>query len=156
MIIGRSMFPALKEGWKVRTLPVEPRDVEVGDIVVFGKGILTCHRIVGKVKRNGKLNFLQTGDCYYIPRLLSGDNIIGKVIEVMDSNGREICKSHWMGETILPEKFSLLSWQIATIFSTFKRKLLGDYNPSFLRVLFKYYWKFNFILASLFLKRKDF
>ncbi|MDD5120559.1 MAG: S26 family signal peptidase [Candidatus Omnitrophica bacterium] len=87
---GQSMEPALKDGWKVRILPVDIGSIKTGDIVVFGKNGLTCHRIVACLKFFGRSYFFQKGDNSPAGSILEEDDLIGKVSEVFDEEGRSI------------------------------------------------------------------
>jgi len=78
---GNSMEPTLKEGCRVIVEPVRSQDIKPGDIIVFGKRLLACHRVVGRLrfKRNGKIYFLEKGDSSNRITMISEDEIIGKV-----------------------------------------------------------------------------
>lgn len=92
---GKSMYPSLQNGWKAKIAQADAAEMQVGDIVVFGKDILTCHRIIGKIKFFGKYYFIQKGDHSYIGGMIKAEDLIGKVMEVFDECGKRVDKLKW-------------------------------------------------------------
>lgn len=90
-ISGNCMSPIIREG---DSLVIEHgnQNFRVGDVVVYGSpGKFYAHRIIRIKDRGGKKSFILKGDrgnAFDEP--ISGDQILGKVIEVRGSNGH-IC-----------------------------------------------------------------
>lgn len=77
---GNSMEPFLKEGDRVKVEPVPPYSIRPGDIIVFNAGsALACHRIVAKFRRHYKFYFWEKGDNNGRIRVISEDEIVGRV-----------------------------------------------------------------------------
>ena len=59
---GDSMQPTLATSDRVTVEPAGYSDIKIGDIVVFDKEKLICHRVLGKYKARGRYYFLEKGD----------------------------------------------------------------------------------------------
>ena len=92
---GGSMYPTLKEGWKIEIEPVDARVVKVGDIIVFGRGDLICHRLIGKVIFFKYIYFIQKGDNSSKGGICKAKDLIGRVREVFDEKGQALNKEKW-------------------------------------------------------------
>ena len=115
---GSSMAPHLNEGCLVKVEPVEAGDLKIGDAIVFykdSKDVLMCHRIVGKLERNGKIHYLEKGDNANRIGLISKDDIIGRVKYMID-NG----KTRPLEQYVIVNRFFL---RLVTM-------LIGFYNRS--------------------------
>jgi len=87
IVRSSSMEPAMRAGALAVMLPVDPEDVEVGDIIVFDPpwdsdpDVTVSHRVIG-VYANGQLRFDTKGDAteesdpYYVP----AQSVHGKVL----------------------------------------------------------------------------
>ncbi|PIQ90031.1 MAG: signal peptidase I [Candidatus Omnitrophica bacterium CG11_big_fil_rev_8_21_14_0_20_42_13] len=84
---GSSMEPVLKEGDILRVLPINTANIRAGDIVVFNRNVLVCHRILGRFKRDDKLCFLEKGDNSSGAGYISYEDIIGRVKYIITKNG---------------------------------------------------------------------
>ena len=83
-VLSGSMEPALKVGSLVVTHPVEPKKVEVGDMIAFnpvsvGENMIT-HRVIG-VAMNSPIHFATKGDANDKPDpfTVPEQNLVGKV-----------------------------------------------------------------------------
>ncbi|MFC2069668.1 signal peptidase I [Chloroflexota bacterium] len=83
-VLSGSMEPALEVGSLVVTRPVEPEEVEVGDIITFrpvsvGEHMIT-HRVIG-IGKNSPLNFRTQGDASDKPDpfTVPAQNLVGKI-----------------------------------------------------------------------------
>jgi hypothetical protein len=83
------MSPMIKEGDSI-IIEHGNREIRKGDIVAFGMPKNpSVHRIIRIEPRNGRTFFLLKPDRYYnVDPLISGDQVLGKVIEIHGSNGR--------------------------------------------------------------------
>ncbi|MBU4312559.1 MAG: S26 family signal peptidase [Candidatus Omnitrophica bacterium] len=81
---GSSMEPTLMEGCRLKIEPSTTNDIKPGDIVVFGREVLICHRVLSRVKVFNKIYFLEMGDNTDRPNVISEDEIIGKVVSVIE------------------------------------------------------------------------
>jgi len=94
-IKGDCMLPRLKDGWRAKIRPVQAEEINAGDIIVFFRNGLFCHRIKAKFRWNGKLYFLQTADISNIAGRIDGKDLVGKVVEVFDKEGNKINEEKW-------------------------------------------------------------
>ncbi|MFC1847275.1 signal peptidase I [Chloroflexota bacterium] len=83
-VLSGSMEPELKVGSLVVTRPVEPEDIEVGDIITFrpvsvGESLVT-HRVVG-IGQSSSLYFETKGDANNQPDPLTvpAQNLVGNI-----------------------------------------------------------------------------
>jgi signal peptidase I len=82
-LVGKSMLPTVETGFKVKSTPVEHREIRIGDIVIIKNKIKhICHRIVGKFRIGKEIYFLEKGDNKAWFSCISADKIVSKVIEV--------------------------------------------------------------------------
>lgn len=93
------MEPLLNEGCAVKVEPVESGDLKIGDLVVFLKdsqSVFGCHRIVGKIKQNGKINYLEKGDNNNYIGTVSEDEIIGKAMYIIEDGKINSLEPHFV------------------------------------------------------------
>ena len=78
---GFSMMPSIKPGQIVYVNSDSKNDIEVGDIVVYKKNSLRCHRIMKKYVINRKKVYITKGDNNETmdQYLIYEDDIVGKV-----------------------------------------------------------------------------
>ena len=81
--ISNSMTPDFTAGGLVVTQPVEPTDIEVGDIITYGSpidGKMVTHRVI-EVKEHNPLLFQTKGDANEDPDsyLVPAQNVVGRV-----------------------------------------------------------------------------
>jgi signal peptidase I len=81
---GVSMEPTFRDGDKVKIEPVEAKDIKIGDIVIFERDILVCHRILGRFRQGGKIYFWEKGDNSGCIGYISEDDIIGKAAYLIE------------------------------------------------------------------------
>lgn len=88
-ITGNSMAPLIRHG---DTVVIEHGDVplRIGDVVVAKRqGAIVAHRLVHREMEEGREHFLTRGDaCGGIDPPVRRDQIIGKVVEVRNREGR--------------------------------------------------------------------
>lgn len=79
-----SMEPAYHVGSLVYVKPVDPAELQAGDVITFdlGGGVRGTHRIVGVLEENGTLAFQTKGDANEEPDVnpVPSEDIIGEVI----------------------------------------------------------------------------
>jgi hypothetical protein len=91
-VAGVSMWPLLRDGYRVRFQKTDPETLEPGDIIVLrgedrrGRELLQVHRLLDRV---GPF-FLEAGDNGFYASLVSGSAILGKVVSAEDRNGKPI------------------------------------------------------------------
>lgn len=95
IISGNSMHPALRMGWKVKAEPADKNNIKPGDIVVFGEDVLTCHRIIGKIKFFNLIYFIHKGDNSHAGGIFPAEFFIYRVIEVFNENNEKVDKAEW-------------------------------------------------------------
>ena len=82
-IKGTSMKPLIVEGSTITCRPIlDSGNLKIGDIAVFGRSGIVVHRIVDRIRKDGKTWFKEKGDNSFFPTLITSDAIIGKVIGV--------------------------------------------------------------------------
>jgi radical SAM protein with 4Fe4S-binding SPASM domain len=84
-VSGSSMHPFLKEGDEVTVHPVDVEKVKIGDIICFGKPA-TCHRVIRKLKENGRPLILEKGDHHLSGSRIQVEEITGKVVKIRRGN----------------------------------------------------------------------
>lgn len=80
-IQGNSMSPLLEPGTIIYVNRDKTVDIREGDVIVYQKQSLRCHRVIKVLKLNGKKVFLTKGDNNkeYDNYLVYEDDIIGHV-----------------------------------------------------------------------------
>lgn len=144
-IRGRSMYPALQEGWNAQVSPVKMKELRIGDIIVFTKrGELIIHRVVGKIKVNDKTVLLQKGDNESVPHSIQEAQLIGKLSRVFNADSREIPLKLWRyrdkNELII---FNLLNI-LYIILYRIKKIIFRDKKNSFVRFFYTSYLRLFF------------
>ncbi|MBU4311148.1 MAG: hypothetical protein KJ706_00300 [Candidatus Omnitrophica bacterium] len=149
---GESMFPTLKEGWKIRFKPAPPEDIEAGDIVVLGRSSFKCHRIISRFKSRGKTYFFHKGDNSEAIELIPEDLIIGRVIEIIDTDSCSVVDDRaWKGRRYSSVSciFGYLIYICYTVLANIKKGLLGKRRTRITDAIRDFYWN----LSSLILRR---
>jgi len=88
-----SMEPAFSPGGMVVTRPVELKDIEVGDAILFREpatGGSICHRVINIEEIDSQLFFQTKGDANEYPDSdpVSSQNFIGKTISYIPNVGK--------------------------------------------------------------------
>lgn len=88
---GSSMRPTLKEGDWLTVRHLGPSELREGDLGVFRtEKVLLVHRVIDVQPHDEKIFFLLKGDACLESELLSGDHLLGKVVEV-HQDGVKVC-----------------------------------------------------------------
>ncbi|MCM8792019.1 MAG: signal peptidase I [Candidatus Omnitrophica bacterium] len=144
-LLGNSMYPTLKSGWKAKLKSINPEEIKEGDIVIFSAKKIVCHRIIGKFRWNKKYYFIHKGDNQYMGAVFKEDMLIAKVVEVYDENNKMVDKERWQRRTLLPLSNKLLSYTYLLLFLT-KRVLFKNKQNKLSRWIRKQFWcVYNFI-----------
>ena len=89
---GRSMYPTIRENEAITVEPVEPRNVKVGDIILyrFGENVV-AHRVIQIEKSKGNtLHFILREDTWgLVDEPVEAEQILGKVVSV-ERAGRSV------------------------------------------------------------------
>ena len=140
-IIGESMLPILKEGFKVKIIPVDAGSVNCGDIVLFRGKKMICHRVIGKFKWRKEIYFIQIGEFTGRGGVFNQAYLVGKVIEVYDKSGNKIDEDIWQKSIpALPSK--IFSFGYFILF-TIKRFLFGRKQNGLTRIFRIALWRFS-------------
>lgn len=128
------MMPYLKTGYQLKIIKVDPSEIKISDIVVFGRDNPTCHRVVGVVTLFGRRFFLQRGDNSRAGGVCTPKSVVGKVFYVADERGREIPlprldsrSSGWvqgLGAVLYVGAYQIKHW----LFGTRANRLVGTLN----------------------------
>ncbi len=108
IISGNSMYPTLKMGWKIKAEPLDKNNIKIGNIVIFGADVLTCHRIIGKVKFFNNIYFIHRGDNSHIGGIFAAKDKICRVVEVFNENNEKVSEARWANSYF--KRLSNLSW----------------------------------------------
>ena len=79
---GDDMSPSISPHEKLLLEKVSsPSVVNLGDVIVFKRGILIAHRVLGIIRVGTKYFFLTRGDrCPYLDLPVSEQNIVGRIV----------------------------------------------------------------------------
>lgn len=138
---GRSMSRVIKNGWKIKIIPVSTQDTICGDIVVFIQGGIICHRILGKIKIGKKVYMLQRGDSSLYGSHLEKKDLVGKVVEVFDEHGNVVEKKFWAKFNVPLTLIKVLSYGYFFLLFT-KRLVFGRKSSFFSRYVKSFFWSF--------------
>jgi len=95
-IRGKSMYPALQEGWSAEVSPAKMKELRIGDIIVFSKrDELIIHRVIAKVNLNGKTVLLEKGDNESVVNSIPEAQVIGKLSRVFNADNQELPPKLW-------------------------------------------------------------
>lgn len=121
---GESMRPLVREGDEVMVRPLETGKVKVGDIVCFGKPV-TCHRVIGKSRCNGRLYLLEKGDRQLESTKIPVDDISGKVVAIHKGERILNLDNKW-GRllNLIMAWLSLVTLKVGKLFS--RRRITGQ------------------------------
>ncbi len=93
VVVSNSMSPTIERGDIVFVSPVNPEDIDIGDVIAFYKkeyGIIV-HRVISVQRDNGTLTLVTKGDANNVAdEPVSYRSIVGKVIVVVPSLGKII------------------------------------------------------------------
>ena len=137
---GKSMHPTLKDGYKVKLKTVELNEINCGDIVIFAKDKMTCHRIIGKFRWLKKIYFIHSGDAVSSHGVFAQDDLVGKVVDVIDKQGNKIDKTIWQRPGRVA-KISNLGYIYLPLF-ILKRLIFGKKQNKFNRWSRMVFWRF--------------
>jgi hypothetical protein len=81
---GTSMLPLIRETYSVGVLPLRASgELSIGDIALFQSPTgMVAHRIVGKIRKDGRTYLLEKGDTAIAPNIIASELVIGKVVQI--------------------------------------------------------------------------
>ena len=112
----KSMEPAFSPGGMVVTQPAEPKDIKVGDVILFReldieKEARICHRVIAIEEVDSQLFFQTKGDANEYPDadLVTPQNFIGKTIYYLPHVGNiaYLFRLHETPITLMGKKISV-------------------------------------------------
>jgi signal peptidase I len=139
---GTSMLPNIKPGCKLTVQSGRADNIEIGDIVIFNKDKLICHRVVGKYRIGRKLYFLEKGDNSGSGAVssISANKIEGRVVGVETFEGSPLA---------MPDIFSAKDKRILVFLSAIfgacyylKHLVFGDRYNAFTRKIGLWFSRF--------------
>jgi len=140
-----SMTPAIKQGWKAKVIPIEPARLKIGDIVVFYRNNLVCHRLIGIFrKKNGGFLFWEKGDANSNFRILDDKDVLGKVIEVRDKNNNIVNPKYWEKCNLYDSVFIFLHKKLVV----FRRIIFKEKKNLITHLAGTLFWKVYFKLGQ--------
>lgn len=96
VVLTGSMEPSLPRGALAFSVPVEPEDVRIGDVIVFSANedsdVTTSHRVIEVITTGDRYSFRTKGDASYEadPFLIPAEYVRGKVVFSMPHLGQMI------------------------------------------------------------------
>jgi hypothetical protein len=143
---GRSMLPTLRENWRIKIVPISADEIKPGDIALINADILCIHRIIARFKKNNQLFFIEKGDNSSTARIVSQEQIVGKVAEVYDNDSNKIDTELWRSEFLHPLVYILTIFFFYRTLRFLKRLTLGNKEYKLFNSLARLYW--NFLLRT--------
>ena len=81
---GFSMWPFLRAGDRLMVRKIPPKDLKIGDIILYIKDKQSiCHRLVKKVKKGEKYTFYAQGDSSNSAEPVEAGMLQGKVVGLL-------------------------------------------------------------------------
>lgn len=121
-------------------VPCKRNAIRPGDIVVFGKEQLICHRIIATLTVNSQYYFIHKGDSTYIGGILEEDDLVGKIIEVFDERNRKVDTRSWIKKYNRNIGFYIFSY-LYVYMHIFRKYFWPRRNNKIIRFLNRMYWK---------------
>lgn len=137
---GNSMYPALQNGCKAKIRHVDIEEIKEGDIAVFGREKLICHRVMGKCKYNKKIYLIQKGDAQTIGGFLEEKDFLGKVVEVFDSEDKKVDEKIWQKPVRNSRKAEFLTYTYLVL-ALIKGFLFNRKQNIFTRWSRRFFWR---------------
>ncbi len=153
---GNSMEPVLKEGDALQVFPVNETDIRAGDIVIFNRNVLVCHRILGRFRRDDRLCFLEKGDNSSGVGSIFYEDIIGKVKYIITKDGFKKSLPFLRKKDIL---FFILDFFIVIYIKLayfLKNRLFLRKNNGFFRGFGAIVWRIYYFYFKLIIKNRKF
>lgn len=136
---GKSMHPVIKEGWRIKAVYEQPENIKIGDIVVFGKDSITCHRVIGKFKNGKHSYFMHKGDNSFIGGIFEGKNLIGKAVCIFDNEERKVDNPE---KPKSYPKYVKMFYHCYFIMYLAKRYIWGDDTNKLICYIDRIFWSF--------------
>lgn len=152
---GSSMEPVLKEGDAVKIVPVTRLGIKAGDIVIFNRDVLVCHRILGKFRKDNRQCFLEKGDNSDMAGHVYYEDIIGKVKYIITKNGLRKPPSLICGKSVLFFMLDILMSIYMEFADFLKNKLFSGRNNKFFRFFGAIIWRVYYFYFKLTLKYRS-
>jgi len=151
---GESMEPIFKNGDRVKIEPIEPKSIRVGDIIVFNRNILICHRVWGRFKKDGRLYFLERGDNSTCMGVVSEDDIIGKAVYIIGKGRIKKSSFCFNKEIIILLLLEVMMYPYIRISDFMKRRIFFEKSNLFSRIFGTIIWKIYFFCLSMVTKKR--
>ena len=131
IIVSQSMTPVIKVNDAIITKRVDPKEIEVGDVVTYYSenpqypGIMITHRVIEKNQVDGEYYFVTKGDYNQIadPLTVKESQIYGKVVMRIPKIGFvQVILSNYMGWVLLigVPALAVVSYDIVKLFEKLK------------------------------------
>lgn len=152
---GSSMKPTLKEGDVLQVAPVNKSNVRAGDIVIFERRVLTCHRVLGRFKKDNRLCFLEKGDNSNSAGHIFYEDIVGKVKYIVTKDGLKRPVFHARGKIALLFIIDFFMAFYIELADFLKSRLFLKRNNIFFKILGTIIWRVYYFYFKLILKSFD-
>jgi signal peptidase I len=81
VVKGEDMYPSMNVGEKLGIEAVSPKQIRVGDVIVFYRYVLIAHRVLGILCYGSEYFFLTRGDkCGDVDSPVSYRDVLGRVV----------------------------------------------------------------------------
>ena len=94
-VLGKCMEPVIRDGWMIKVKPADTIEVKTGDIALFRRNDFLCHRVVRKISFLGRTYFIHKGDNSLSGGIFQENDLVGKIIGVLDEKGLEVKRDRW-------------------------------------------------------------
>lgn len=135
---GTSMYPTIQNGDRIVVRPAKANNISIGDVILYtGNGEMIAHRLIRKLKKNGRMILVTKGDALpWFDNPPAPENVIGKVITI-ERKGRKVKLDSKLGRLI--SIFWVMTTpffpQIYLIYQAIKRHFKGFSSNGFLKNL---------------------
>ena len=131
IIVSQSMTPVIKVNDAIITKRVDPKEIEVGDVVTYYSenpqypGIMITHRVIEKNQVDGEYYFVTKGDYNQVadPLTVKESQVYGKVVMRIPKIGFiQVILSNYMGWVLLigVPALGVVSYDIVKLFEKLK------------------------------------
>ena len=131
IIVSQSMTPVIKVNDAIITKRVDPKEIEVGDVVTYYSenpqypGIMITHRVIEKNQVDGEYYFVTKGDYNQIadPLTVKESQVYGKVVMRIPKIGFiQVILSNYMGWVLMigVPALAIVSYDIVKLFEKLK------------------------------------
>jgi len=151
---GESMEPVFKNGDRIKVESIESRNIKIGDIIVFSRNTLVCHRVWGRLKKEDMLYFLERGDNATCMGVVSEDDIIGKAVYVIKKGRIKKPGFCFNREIIILLLLGVMMYPYMKIADFIKRRIFFKKSNLLSRIFGTIIWKMYYFYLNIATKKR--